>query len=418
MIYLITATPGSGKTLWAVKEIFSRVNEAEPWNIFSNIDGLKLDTAKPLKDSFSDYPARSLVVIDEAQKITHFSKKYKHPVKNEFHSEVEFLQTHRHADHLDIIFITQAPRLLNPDALDMVGMHYHLHRPMGMKMATWWLWKYHQLNPNTKSTKADAEDSGTFTYPKNLFGMYKSSDGGSDSHGKIKIPMKIIQAVWMLLLVIAATAWLWNKSQPDKPTEVKNESEQTITKTIPEAANQSNTQNITQISEPLDTFCRKGINVEKAECVNWFNNLSNSNASVSSAGSVQTVSYDSSKPYDFEYIPQVTPTDFPRISGVIKLSSGKLVALDQQGNYMLSVSQSDCKKYLSGYRPFDYFRKEQQPQQTQQPVDKDANYQRALRENMARLEAEKMYKSENAQVIVEQIPAGSNTRLITGANSL
>ena len=34
MIYLITATPGSGKTLWAVKEIFARVNEAEPWNIF------------------------------------------------------------------------------------------------------------------------------------------------------------------------------------------------------------------------------------------------------------------------------------------------------------------------------------------------------------------------------------------------
>ncbi|MBV7614457.1 zonular occludens toxin domain-containing protein, partial [Escherichia coli] len=83
MITLITATPGSGKTLWAVKEIFARANEAEPWNIFSNIDGLKLDTAQPLKDSFEDYPPRSLVVIDEAQKIKHFSKKYKHPKANE-----------------------------------------------------------------------------------------------------------------------------------------------------------------------------------------------------------------------------------------------------------------------------------------------------------------------------------------------
>lgn len=81
MIYLITATPGSGKTLWAVKEIFARVNEAEPWNIFSNIDGLKLDTAQPLKDSFNDYPPRSLVVIDEAQKITHFSKNTDIPTK-------------------------------------------------------------------------------------------------------------------------------------------------------------------------------------------------------------------------------------------------------------------------------------------------------------------------------------------------
>ena len=41
---------------------------------FSNIDGLKLDTAQPLKSSFEDYPPRSLVVIDEAQKISHFSK--------------------------------------------------------------------------------------------------------------------------------------------------------------------------------------------------------------------------------------------------------------------------------------------------------------------------------------------------------
>lgn len=74
MIYLITATPGSGKTLWAVNEIFKRVNEPEPWNIFSNIDGLKLDTAQPLKEKFTDYPPRSLVIIDEAQQITHFSK--------------------------------------------------------------------------------------------------------------------------------------------------------------------------------------------------------------------------------------------------------------------------------------------------------------------------------------------------------
>lgn len=347
MIYLITATPGSGKTLWAVNEIFKRVNEAEPWNIFSNIDGLKLDTAQPLKESFSEYPPRSLVVIDEAQKITHFSKKYKHPIKNEFHSEVEFLQTHRHADHLDIIFITQAPRLLNPDALDMVGMHYHLHRPMGMKMATWWLWKYHQLNPNTKSTKLDAEDSGTFSYPKNLFGMYKSSDGGSDSHGKIKIPMKIINAIWMLCLIIGVTAWLWFKSKPDTSPPP-----QTASTSIKQEIPISTQNDVINLNED----CRKGINVEKPQCVEWFNNLSSNNSSVTSSGQVvKAISYNPDKPYDVEYEPQIQPTDFPRMSGVIKLSTGNLVALDQQGNYMQNVSQQDCQKWLSGHRPFNYF---------------------------------------------------------------
>lgn len=351
MIYLITATPGSGKTLWAVKEIFARVNEAEPWNIFSNIDGLKLDTAQPLKEKFTDYPPRSLVVIDEAQQVKHFSKKYKHPKANEFHPEVEFLQVHRHADHLDIIFITQASRLLNPDVLDMVGMHYHLHRPMGMKMATWWLWKYATLNPNTKSVKSDAEDSGTFSYPKHLFDMYKSSQGGSDSHGKIKIPMKIINAVWMLVLILGVTVYLYLSSRPDvEPEKVVND-EKSIQKSIPDNANKSNSQASKEVIV-LDDFCRKGINVEKPECVEWFNNLSSTNSSL------KTASYDSNDPYSFEYKSDAVPTDFPRMSGVIKLKTGRLMAVDQQGNYMPKITQVDCRKWLNGYRPFDYFKKE------------------------------------------------------------
>lgn len=353
MITLITATPGSGKTLWAVREIFNRVNEDEPWNIFSNIDGLKLDTAQPLKEKFEDYPPRSLVVFDEAQKITHFSKKYKHPVKNEMHPEVEFLQTHRHAEFLDIIYITQAPRLLNADVLDMVGTHYHLHRPMGMKMATWWLWKYHQLNPNTKSSKNDAEDSGTFSYPKNLFGMYKSSQGGDDSHGKIRIPMKIINAIWMLVLIIGVTAYLWFKSKPEETQQTKttNNSEDTIKENIPLSVSSSNSN--------LDTECRKGINVEKPECVEWFNNLTISRSSVDETG-VRTVSYDPSKPYEQHQIQKLVEynvTAKPVFSGCMK-KNGRYIAYTQQGT-KLDVSQSDCKNLVeNGDRPFNYFKEE------------------------------------------------------------
>ena len=343
MIYLITATPGSGKTLWAVNEIFKRVNEAESWNIFSNIDGLKLDTAQPLKDKFTDYPPRSLVVIDEAQQIAHFSKKYKHPVKNENHPEVEFLQVHRHAEFLDIIFITQAPRLLNADVLDMVGSHYHLHRPMGMKMATWWLWKYHQLNPNTKSSKADAEDTGTFSYPKALFGMYKSSAGGDDSHGKIKIPMKIINAVWMLFLVISVTAWLYFKQKPDEAVGLSEKETSSIKTDIPKVANKP--------LENLDQECRKGVNVERPECVEWFNKLSTSNASVQP---VQQVQYDSNNPYDFAPVHAIEVKDYPRLSGCARDLQGRYVGFDQQGNVMPKISQSDCKRWLNGERLFDY----------------------------------------------------------------
>src|SRR5690606_32185302 len=107
----------------------------------------------------------------------------------------------------------------------------------------------------------------------------------------------------------------------------------------------------------LSLECRKAVNVEKPECVKWFDDLSNTNSSVTATGEViQTVSYNPNKPYDFDYVPQnVQPTDFPRMSGVIRMNSGRLVAIDQQGNYMLDVSQNDGKRWLDGYRSFYYF---------------------------------------------------------------
>ena len=357
MIYLITATPGSGKTLWAVNEIFKRVNEPEPWNIFSNIDGLKLDTAEPLKEKFTDYPPRSLVIIDEAQQITHFSKKYKHPVRNENHPEVEFLQVHRHADHLDIIFITQAPRLLNPDVLDMVGTHYHLHRAMGMKMATWWLWKHHQLNPNTKSAKSDAEDSGTFTYPKQLFGMYKSSVGGGDSHGKIKIPLKIINAIWMLLLVLGVSFWLYVKQSPSQTTDLTEKEEKTLKTELPEKAIPD--PDSISISFDPNVECRNAVNLDTPVCVHWFNNLTMKRGSVHTdlSGSVQ-VTYDPSKPYDLEHVQssvRYEATAKPVFSGCIK-KDGQYFAYTQQGT-ILQASNSDCRRLIDhGDRPFNYFK--------------------------------------------------------------
>ena len=38
------------------------------------------------------------------------------------------------------------------------------------------------------------------------------------------------------------------------------------------------------------------------------------------------------------------------------------MAVDQQGNYMENVSEADCKKWLSGYRPFNYFAQNRQEQ--------------------------------------------------------
>ena len=38
------------------------------------------------------------------------------------------------------------------------------------------------------------------------------------------------------------------------------------------------------------------------------------------------------------------------------------MAVDQQGNYMVDVSQQDCQRWLNGYRPFNYFAQNQNQQ--------------------------------------------------------
>ncbi|HGW1746823.1 TPA: hypothetical protein ACNMTN_005613, partial [Klebsiella pneumoniae] len=113
-----------------------------------------------------------------------------------------------------------------------------------------------------------------------------------------------------------------------------------------------------------DIECRKAMNLDLPECISWFDQLTKQQSSVLPDGQVfQTVVYNPDKPYDFEYKPQIQPQDFPRMSGVMTLANGRLMAIDQQGNYMSNVSQEDCRKWLSGYRPFNYAKAPQQQNQ-------------------------------------------------------
>jgi zona occludens toxin len=207
--------------------------------------------------------------------------------------------------------------------------------------------------------KLTAERDFRFNYPKRLFEYYESASADTI---KLRVPLKLFAILIIPLLgLIMVGNMLFGGgsnflgtifgSEKEKSAQVTKQNEVNplaSTGALP-AANVSNTFN-------PSLECRKATNLEKPECVKWFDDLSKNGSSVNSNGQViQTVSYNPNKPYDFEYHPQVTPTDFPRMSGVMKLSSGKLIAVDQQGNYMQNVSQQDCQKWLSGYRPFNYF---------------------------------------------------------------
>lgn len=375
-IKLITGQPGNGKTLYAVYLINEALKQGR--EVYTNINGISLDvlpipendkgeldwTMTPKGDENLGVKG-ALIVYDETQKLSYFA--YKSKEKLSSNPLITELETHRHYGY-DLIFVTQSPKFLHLHLLELVNEHYHVKRPFNRKQAEIHMHRKACMLPETEAAEKRAEDVFKFAYPPELFKKYKSTEIVTNS--KIRIPKYMkklffiggVCLVGIIYMLVFSDNKIFNhaKGKDENKEFISNTTDSKVIKpaetTLKDDNRTSEELEAAQKAMDLSLECRKAINLEKPECVKWFDDLSKNGSSVSSTGQViQTVSYNPSKPYDFEYQPQVQPTDFPRMSGVIKLSSGKLVAIDQQGNYMQNISQDDCKKWLSGYRPFNYF---------------------------------------------------------------
>jgi hypothetical protein len=106
----------------------------------------------------------------------------------------------------------------------------------------------------------------------------------------------------------------------------------------------------------LDIECRKGVNVEKPECVKWFDQITKSGASVATGDSRQTTVHIIQITFDSDIQKHVSyeVTAKPVFSGCTKFGS-KYQAYTQQGT-KLDVSQADCERLIKeNDRPFNYF---------------------------------------------------------------
>ncbi|AXI03061.1 zonular occludens toxin domain-containing protein [Aquirhabdus parva] len=199
---LVTGVPRSGKSLFTVKKIIDLIGEGR--TVYSDIEGLNIIGLQPAPDDYRTTPHGSVIVYDEVQKRNIWSRKFRG-----LNDIIESLQTHGHYGY-DIIIITQHPKFLNTDVTAVVGEHYHVARAMNAQMSNIWLWRNAQDNPHTKSAKREAENVFLFPYPKHLFALYKSAH--NHSLKKLAIPMKVINAVWMLVVVIIMIAYLYHKA--------------------------------------------------------------------------------------------------------------------------------------------------------------------------------------------------------------
>ncbi len=379
-IYMIVGQPRHGKSQFSVKmaydyhlknlEIQKRIDSGKfdpekdiVREIYSDINGHaeKCDFIKPAPADWRDVPNNSIIFMDEIHK----RPEYEDNGQMSQNPMIKDLRTHGHQNK-DIILITQDPQTLNKAIRMLIEKMHLVKRPIQKpNFATIyeferWLRDPWQAAASERSVKY--QDSYKFFYKKKWQDMYTSASAHTSIN--FKIQSKFIYAIIAIIVLMSAAYFLFTKSGGDKlarnavsgMTGKKAEQETKPT----ENNNASSTTATSDFNADIE--CRKGANVEKPECIKWFNDLSKNGTSVTSTGTVQAVSYNPNKPYDFEYQPQVQPTDFPRMSGVIQLSSGRLMAIDQQGNYMQGVSEADCKKWLSGYRPFNYFAQNRQEQ--------------------------------------------------------
>ncbi|KQD19444.1 zonular occludens toxin domain-containing protein, partial [Acinetobacter baumannii] len=257
MLTLISATPGSGKTLKAVELIYEHLNKG--YVVYSNILGLKVPGVIKIDsdcdwrdldhfrrtnpgmektpiavfyDEAHEHPAfsekdllknyyidrtdydfeidfinidDSLTATQKKQKIDDVNKRYKRALddKKESIRDIGYaLSMHRHFG-FDIFLITQSPKKLAAHILADVGTQLHLRRVFKMKRAT--IYEFPEAHATVyKSIRDDAINKTIWKFPKHLYGSYTSTE--VDTH-KSSIPLKYI--VILLLVFVVAPAYVF-----------------------------------------------------------------------------------------------------------------------------------------------------------------------------------------------------------------
>lgn len=197
MITLVTGVPGSSKTLNAIDMVLNDPAFQGREVYAYNIQGLTLpwqtlDTDEAKR--WYDLPHGSVILLDECQDLFPPEK-----FGNKVPEHISRLNTHRHLG-IDLVLITQHPKLIDTKVRRLVGQHIHYKRQFGMQSATRYTFQecaddpndYHALKAATKTRKK---------FNKKLFGVYKSAE--VHTH-KRKLPWQL----WALLAFFLFTVYL------------------------------------------------------------------------------------------------------------------------------------------------------------------------------------------------------------------
>lgn len=213
MLTLITGLPGNGKTLYALQSVVAQAKREgrEVW--YHGINGLKpelgwhvietkVEKINGREEAVPQWwlcPAKSIIVIDEAQKAGFGVRP-----RGQVPEWGQKLETHRHLG-VDIVFITQDPSLIDSHDRKLIELHFHVMRTFGMQRAV--VHEFRPVRENVLKTRKGSIEH-RWAYPKKVFDWYVSSE--AHTH-KARIPAKVWIFLALPIIVLALSWWAWSR---------------------------------------------------------------------------------------------------------------------------------------------------------------------------------------------------------------
>lgn len=183
MITLITGIPGMGKTALLVSMLLEFEEKAERPIFVMGIPDLSIEhvVCPPVSEwteqrsdkddpslmlPYFTFPPNSILVVDECQRL------YRPRASaSKVPDYVAALETHRHTG-LDIILLTQKPKLVDMNVRELVGRHIHIRTGLlGRQLYEW----PHIADGESRTDRGDAAKR-RFKPPKKAFTKYKSAE--------------------------------------------------------------------------------------------------------------------------------------------------------------------------------------------------------------------------------------------------
>lgn len=329
MIYLWSATPGTGKTCYVVKQLVDKWTVDDKYKhrkIYHNINGLKIEGLHQAPDDFRQCDDGSIIIYDEAQDIDYYS------VESKINPVCKELSKHRHRG-FDIHFITQDPALLNKWVLKNVYMHYYFWRPAQRKNIEIYTFPRAIVIP-TKQDFKTAFDKKLWRFEEHYLQYYKSTVMNTSEKVGSSKRASIIATGFMFLCVIAY--FIQPLFSIANNFEAKDQAQDNTDNTT--------AQNTSKVKQPTDTApTTQDIRLQEQEQL-----IANQKRKIEL--------YQKMLPKDYEVIKSDPNL---QVRGVIHSKKG-CSAYNTNGDLM-NLSADDCAYYIS------------EPGRVHKPLDKDKN---------------------------------------------